>query len=497
MSISLRDITSSLLGPILGQPVFVQVVLLVLLVMVLLGVACYLLALRQMLAKTHVQQIGKSTGEPDEQRVSKDDDGEPVSLEPAPLQALPVCGLTLLHARARLAKESRLSRFGLKNAAPHLGQGTESVELVDFYQPEDVSDAVKQLKRHGVRGVCLVHGTFVGSNPLGLDLKGRWLKSLPESFRSTWADMRRKGRDYIKDFGTFNSQHEAQLAELFGSRMSVIRFNWSSANHHLARLEAAVELADKLLAWRAGIGRRWLGGRLSFLFIAHSHGGQVLALLTHLIYSKRLPDDLLEVLSEMGVDAERRRQWQQKLSGLQLIILTQGSPVRYAYFEHAAVQLIHLVYVGGEGLRAVVEQTSESQDKEGNSQKDEGWAREAQKWRDWWEQKGDRIQRLGGAGTDLLAPNKDIRLLNKRLDRVLGPGTSAEVAQKLNDLTLPLHPQGKTLLVDYGRAPSGSSVRTDQGVDGVLGHGVYTRLGATRFTIHCLASQLTKKMRLF
>src|SRR5690606_9311028 len=78
---------------------------------------------------------------------------------------------------------------------------------------------------------------------------------------------------YVRNF-------EQALAYGNDQRVPCYRYVWSSLNHHVGRVEAALHLLGYLRHWGAGIPLS-KGDRL--LLIGHGHAGQILALLSNLI----------------------------------------------------------------------------------------------------------------------------------------------------------------------------------------------------------------------
>ena len=124
-------------------------------------------------------------------------------------------------------------------------------------------------RRAGVRAIYLLHGTFVGTDALGLirGIARQW----PELAEGLYRRQKRALDTLAGDAGNFSTQYAAELQQALnregddGSRIPVRLFYWSSENHHVGRADAAIRLIDEL-ASRSELR----GGRV--LLCGHSHG---------------------------------------------------------------------------------------------------------------------------------------------------------------------------------------------------------------------------------
>ncbi|MCA9221631.1 MAG: hypothetical protein KDA71_14970, partial [Planctomycetales bacterium] len=134
----------------------------------------------------------------------------------------------------------------------------------------------QRLRAAQVRAIYLVHGTFVGTDALGLlaelervwpsacDLVRRWQK---QTLDAVAGDMGNYTQAYADAFSAGINGADAE------PHIPVRLFHWSSENHHVARAQAAIEFLRTLVS-----RPEECDGRV--LLWGHSHGGNVFALLT-------------------------------------------------------------------------------------------------------------------------------------------------------------------------------------------------------------------------
>ena len=134
------------------------------------------------------------------------------------------------------------------------------------------------LRRANVAAIYLVHGTFVGSDALGV------LAELARIFPSAGGAVRRVIKRIVDKVTGEAGNYTPGFARCFEeainaeaeSPIPVRLFHWSSENHHIGRADGAVRLVHELSTLE-----RDAGGRV--LLWGHSHAGNVFALLTNRI----------------------------------------------------------------------------------------------------------------------------------------------------------------------------------------------------------------------
>lgn len=260
-----------------------------------------------------------------------------------------------------------------------------------------VDEAARVIGRANVAAVYLIHGTFAGNDALGLLTElNRWAPRASESLRRLTKGV----VDFVaQEMGNYTPAYATRLEQILsdaaGRVIPVRRFNWSSHDNHVGRADGAVRLVDELAnlaltlpsisppAPSAAAGRAGEGGAAGtrfktpppapphqgegsrgkvlpprVLLWAHSHGGNVLALVSNLLG---------------GDNASRReffhaarsfyRRWQSSrvdlpawqrvedllvssthpLRKLQLDMVTFGTPVRYGWEASGYAKLLHVI----------------------------------------------------------------------------------------------------------------------------------------------------------
>jgi methionyl-tRNA synthetase len=143
---------------------------------------------------------------------------------------------------------------------------------------QEMSVYKQHLKKHQVRLILLVHGTFAGDDAFGLfDLLDPINKRLADKLKN-------KGKRLInrltKDMGNNTPEYADTLRGALDNEIIYELFVWSSANFHLARLQGAIELAQTL-AEKITQNNILALANERLLLMGHSHAGQLFALLTN------------------------------------------------------------------------------------------------------------------------------------------------------------------------------------------------------------------------
>jgi hypothetical protein len=275
-----------------------------------------------------------------------------------------------------------------------------------------------------VCAVVFVHGTFAGDDPLAVAKLLRAVPAVGSKLHGPLRALTKSGIDaMLGDLGTFSTSYAKLFGSAIGNCITCSRFTWSSENHHAARLEATLELTRTLATLAEHADRAHTDAPPRILCMAHSHGAQLFALLSHMLQRTPEGNAMLDVLRTRGHDLRHVRRALSVLSNVDLDVMTFGTPPRYTWADHGAMHVLHLVNKGG-----------------------------------------DVIRKLGGHGSDTPAAVVADRAKNQELGRIFGDAAlaPANVLSRLrSEAEVDLH--GTTYLVDYG-APSS-----------LLAHGVYTR----------------------
>jgi hypothetical protein len=250
----------------------------------------------------------------------------------------------------------------------------------------------------------------------------------------------------------------------------VRRFHWSGQNNHIARVDGAVRLIAELAALAEQLSRvsRQPDPAPRVLLWGHSHGGNVLALVSRLL----------------GADSEARQEFfattrcfynpwlgsrvdlpawprvaellaepQHPLRALALDLVTFGTPIRYGWDAGGCAQLLHFVNHRPSRERPPYQTAGSLRLGKFLAARD-----------------GDYIHQIGIAGSNFLplplAPRT--LLADCRLHQLLQRGTlQGNIVRRIR-CGLRVPDAGTTLLVDYGDA-SWNFPRH------LAGHAVYTR----------------------
>lgn len=321
------------------------------------------------------------------------------------------------------------------------------------------------LRRAGVKAVYLVHGTFAGTDALGIL---RVLSRVTPAAAERLAQVQKRFVNAVTgDRGNYSAEYESTLFHGLNDGASfpeipVRTLNWTGENHHAARADGAVRVIDALAEENAPASGR-------VLLWGHSHGGNVFALVTNLLASNRTVRDRFfraarslyrrPLSNRIDVPAWGRVQAlldcdDNPLEAISLDLATFGTPVRYGWDSRGYARLLHFVnHRPAAGLpehRAAFPPSLEEVLTGGA---------------------GDTVQQLGIAGTNFAPSLVTWRThqADQRLNRLLQPGLRAR------DLLIRLRPgvrtpeEGRTLLVDYGEAQGHVGLH-------LAGHAVYTRL---------------------
>ena len=207
--------------------------------------------------------------------------------------------------------------------------------------------------KHRIREVILVHGTFVGDDPLGVSAALRsagesvpWIGERFVAFASSLSERtKQKTNDTLKDIANFTPEFRDAFQKLVGGdpRIQLLEPGWSSQNHHLARADLAVRLLCALDDLQLDLTHERV------LLWGHSHAGQGFALLSNLLANDR---EAVERFFAIGGET-RDEYWTQASSILAsangphplakaVIVASFGTPVRYGWDSEGYRYLLHI-----------------------------------------------------------------------------------------------------------------------------------------------------------
>ena len=248
---------------------------------------------------------------------------------------------------------------------------------------------------------------------------------------------------------------------------------WSSLNHHLGRVEAALSLIQFLQEWAERLSLQQ-GHRV--LVQSHGHAGQILALISNLIATTEGSNrqaifqilaghyDRIQKSGDAVENLDRLYRLlteQSFMNGAALDVVTLGTSVRYGWETSQMEKLLHIVNhrpIRGDAKR---------------------WLAKMELPQIAWEIPmivgGDYIQQLAVAGTDSVPVSEEEQFVNKELAGILEPYDGFERWLECARRGTRCPNDGQCLLVEY-------KVEADMPPQKHLyGHGCYTSRKAMLF----------------
>lgn len=325
----------------------------------------------------------------------------------------------------------------------------------DFLKKHKKNEVENKLKLVGseyqkthIDQIIFIHGTFAGDDPFYLN--STFEKIAPNRFGALHQFVRKTVKGSFnfasQDKGNFTKKHVDYIERFFEQKASL--FNWSGSNTHLARLNGAIKLIQYL-------DEKIIEGNKTIMIMAHSHGGQLLALLSQFL----VKNELVKKLETEKMIDESIMPLIAKLKKINFIFVTMGTPVRYAWEINSKIQLFHLINhrgslpSGGHLFGSL------------------------------WTRGGDYVQQYGGAGSDYYA----VVDLNSRLNKKLREILNEEEVSFFNFLKRKqrLHNKGMHFLIDYKDAKIYPNFYSS-----VFGHAVYTRYYLLSFHLQLILKHL-------
>lgn len=282
---------------------------------------------------------------------------------------------------------------------------------------------------------------------------------------------------YVRNF-------EQALAFWNDQRVPCHRYVWSTLNHHVGRVEAAVHLLEYLRHWGAGIPLSQ-GDRL--LLIGHGHAGQVLALLSNILTTEdsEVRARVFEILAKYwdmcpseNRSIERLEQLYclimegEILQGASIDAVTLGTPIRYGWDLGGVGRLLHIV-----NHRMIRNDAKR-------------WLAKMELPQIAWEMPyqtgGDYVQQLAVAGTDALPDSAEAEQANAEFREMFEPYDGFERWLECTRRTTRCANDGQCILVEYG--VQGEEPPREH----LFGHACYTQGRAMVF----LATAMTEALYL-
>lgn len=325
-----------------------------------------------------------------------------------------------------------------------------SIEPTQAGYEDELNAACHELARQNLAAIYLVHGTFVGNDFLGvLTEMRRFWPSLAEVLRS-WS----KGlvNAVVGETGNYTPEFaatfERAMSTAAGREIPVELFNWSSQNNHIGRADGAVRLIAQL-AELAEAHDNSPANPPRVMLWAHSHGGNVLALVTNLLAAEHdVRERFFDVAETFYKSTLTGRvdmpAWQRvrellatdhPVRRLALDIVTFGTPIRYGWDRGGYANLLHFV-----NHRPADELPAHR-------------TRHPLRPLHFMSAKhGDYMHQIGIAGTNLIPLPLALRtfLADRRLQSLLQGDVTWRGLFRRYAHGQRLHHEGLTLLVDYG-----------------------------------------------
>ncbi len=326
------------------------------------------------------------------------------------------------------------------------------------------------LRRSGVQSIVLIHGTFAGNDIAGLvreiarfsPVSARRLRELSKH----WFD------ELIGEVGNYTQAYADCLSKLINTGDTPIPvhcFQWSGENHHLGRADGVMSLIETIDGLAETHGP---GGRI--LTMAHSHGGNLLAMLSQIVGSDRATVEAFFEQTKLHYHSPIRgksdlQAWLRVKERLlasrsfpAIDVATFGTPLRYRWNRNVCPSLLHFVQHRSLDPSAPTKAV---------------FPRSMQELYD--AVAGDYVQHLGIAGTDFLPSVFAWRdwVVEHRMQRMF------ESTARRRDLWKKLmigrreSCDGITLLIDY-------SLDDNEWYRKLIGHGVYTCRQWLPFHLH-------------
>ena len=309
------------------------------------------------------------------------------------------------------------------------------------------------LNNANVGAIVLIHGTFVGEDPWGLSamLFGRH----PKWYRRCCRWQKKLADRIMLDRGNFPSSYAANLSRLLAAPdpFPTSRFLWSSMNNHIGRSIAAVRLLSELNSLGLPAGKR-------ILLCGHSHGGNVLALLTNLLSpQQRGVSQFLDAVAgyartfDAAWDqyADFVKEGPQFASSHPLDLVTLGTPIRYGFETSGYENLLHFV-----------------NHRPSKFQPNDRFTGSLSPGEMLTARHGDYIHQLGIAGSNFTTPFvRSLWRSDRQLADQLSAGIHCSSLLRRIALGMRVPEEGATLLIDYG-LPGGRWWRSG------MGHAEYT-----------------------
>lgn len=204
-----------------------------------------------------------------------------------------------------------------------------------------------------LRRVILVHGTFMGDDPLAAATTLSAISGSVPAMQSALQSLASKIRSSTKpitdrvtgDVGNYTDEFCDHFQQLVGDDpvVELLQPPWSGQNHHLARADLAVQLFCRLADLQPNSDQR-------VLLWGHSHAGNAFAILTNLLANE--PASVRRFFTAAGSQEPHWQRAQEILAGsttphpwaANVLIAAFGTPVRYGWDSSGYASLLHVLH---------------------------------------------------------------------------------------------------------------------------------------------------------
>ncbi len=345
-------------------------------------------------------------------------------------------------------------------------------------------DEVGGLRRGYSRGVSGVDALLAAMRQ-----EGNGIPLLPGGLRPPLADddaTKKLLDEQIGDAGNFTHANVELFRKTINKTLSqpivCMRLLWTAEHHHLGRAAAAVRFLDHLRQ-QCEKDRLTQGQRV--LVQAHGHAGLVLALASNLLCPSQIngrpklfamlksyaeQSNRLDLSAAIG-RIEPLLKEGSLLNGVQLDIVTFGTPVRYGWDPSGIGNLLHIVNhrnlrTDGKTWLAKMELPQITMEMP------IAWG-------------GDYVQELAVAGSDAMPISESAKAANKAIWELVEPYDGFERWLECARRAVRFPSEGRCLLVDYKDSTGSTNPR-----DHYFGHAVYTRRDVMLFNTSQIVDRL-------
>lgn len=308
----------------------------------------------------------------------------------------------------------------------------------------------QQLISKDISTVIFIHGTFTGDDPFDFIslLEHLFPAKALGIIRSIQRAYKKNKSIIFRDLGNFENDYVKLVQEAFGEKINCLNYHWPSANHHYSRLQGLIGLLPFISKEKENV-----------LLVAHSHGGQILALLSQMRNSPTILRQMKNIISQM--DAPDALADLRAIRKKTLYYASLGTPARYQWKLGARDKAVHIINHRGEDLCPPLLKGILTT------------------------KYGDYIQRMAINGSDSLIGLQRPREISQKMDLIVGPGQNLTLWKQIVFQKSRLHNSGTNILVDFK-----DHAMTPNFLSTLFGHGTYTRKEYLNFLTSLIVGHL-------